>query len=108
MKKLIYIAAPYTDEDESIMEARYDHAVEYAAKLFRNDSFCISPVIHCHPIAKEHDLPRNFEFWNEYCHELLTMCDELHVLKLYGWRDSKGVTSEIGLATGMGITIKYI
>ena len=48
------------------------------------------------------------ERWYEYGFELLRRCDQLWVLELEGWRESRGVQREIVIATSNGLTVVNI
>lgn len=41
------------------------------------------------------------------CKSLISKCDELWVLKIDGWEQSKGVSAEIEYAESLNIPIKY-
>ena len=60
-----------------------------------------SPVAHTHPIAA-YGLPLEWASWEKYDRIFLEMCSEVWVLMLDGWRESKGVQAEIGIAEEMG------
>jgi hypothetical protein len=55
-----------------------------------------------------HNLPNNFTFWQNYCLNLLAVCDKIHVLMLKGWEESVGVQAEIAEAQRLEISILYI
>lgn len=92
---MIYIASPYTHPDPSIVLSRYDETQHYCAKLFQQEHWAFSPVVHCHALAVEFKLPTDAEYWKEYNLHMLTRADELHVLQLAGWRASQGVFNEV-------------
>ena len=49
-----------------------------------------------------------WEYWKEYTYDLINGCDELYVLCLDGWKDSKGVTDEIAYAKEHGKPVRYV
>lgn len=57
-----------------------------------------SPIVACHQIAIKYKLPRDNAFWAEYNAEFLKRCNELYILELPGWMESKGVDWEIDRA----------
>ena len=57
-----------------------------------------SPVIHCHQIAQDYSLPKDFTFWKEYNFAMIEKASEVLVLGIPGWRSSQGVTAEIKYA----------
>lgn len=103
----IYLASPYTHADPAVMEERYRRAVAICAELFTRGEFVFSPIVHCHPIAVAHNLPRDIAFWHEYSRKMLLAANELWVAELDGWRESAGVAFEIELALEHGIPIIF-
>lgn len=111
-KGLVYLASPYTHKDQRVVFARFCDICTIAGKLFNllSDqpvSF-YSPIAHGHPIAKSVHLPTSFQWWKEHNHRILSRCDELWVVMLDGWKDSKGVADEIKFAWSLGIRIRYV
>jgi nucleoside 2-deoxyribosyltransferase len=109
MSKLIYLAAPYTSHDRSEVLCRVEQINIAAAKLFRLGHFVFSPISHTHPI-KEADaaLEGHWSFWKDYDERMLSHCDSVVVLMLPGWRESKGVMAEIGIADRLNKRIEYL
>lgn len=107
-KKLIYLAGPYWHEDIKVRSKRFKMYTKLAAKLIMNkDVYVISPITHGHPIAqiKGFDLHHD---WLPLGAELLIPCDELWVLDIEGWRDSKGTKFEITQAELASKPIKMV
>lgn len=57
---------------------------------------------------KHQDMPTNFEFWENFCLTFLSKCDEMHVLKMDGWKFSYGVNMEEQYCNLNNILVKYI
>ena len=106
---MIYIANPYSDPDPdpAVRQARYRAACLATAELLRHGLKVFSPVVHSHPLA-ELGLPGNWSFWQRIDEDMLVRCNELVVLMLDGWRESRGVTAEIELAHGHEIPVRYV
>jgi hypothetical protein len=102
MKK-IYLAIPYSSIDH---ELSFRVANKKTAELMNSGYIVYSPISHSHIIAKDHDLPKGWEFWKRIDREFITWSDELWVIKLKGWKESSGVQAEIMIALEMGKTIK--
>ena len=105
---IIYVAAPYSNPDESIRNARFEAANKYAARLMSEGHIVFSPLSHSVPISKYLGNENDSAF---YCRQdlfWLKHCQEMHVLKLDGWLNSKGVTDEIHEADQLGIEVKFI
>lgn len=97
--KRVYLASPYTHEDERVMELRYNQVVKAAGILVNRGCFVFSPIVHCHPIAKACSLPTDYLFWEEYNTSFLHYWTELfYILCLPGWKGSTGLTGETGIA----------
>ena len=95
---MIYLASPYSDPDQSVMVRRFEDACEAVAHLTNSGKTVYSPIVHFHPVAIRHQLPRDFAFWREVNFNMLDRASKLYVLMLDGWRDSVGVQAEIDRA----------
>lgn len=89
------------------MEQRFNAVCEAAAKLMRDGVHLYSPIAHTHPIA-QFGLPKGWDFWREYDELILSKCDQLWVLMLDGWRESKGVLAETEIAQRLHLSIRYL
>lgn len=95
-KNLIYMASPYSHMKFFVMEARFEAACMAAGYLMRQGKAVFSPIAHSHPIHRASALPNTYDFWVEGQDlHILKRCDELIVLTLPGWEDSKGIQAEI-------------
>lgn len=94
MFSYIYIASPYNHEESQIREERYYRVREFTAKLMAQGIVVFSPIVHCHPMATVHKLPKNWDFWKHIDEVFLSKASLLCVLLLDGWRESRGVTYE--------------
>ena len=104
MNKLIYLAGPYSYNPEGAFELH----MKYAAHFLAQDIIIFSPIVHNHPLATTHFLPKDYLFWTNYNRALLLKCDELWVTTEPGWEESKGTLHEISIAESHKIPIKYI
>lgn len=104
---LIYLASPYSSNDPAVQEQRFHDVCKVSAELMRQGHIIISPIAHTHPIAK-YGLPTDWEFWKRQDEEIISRCDELWVLMLDGWGQSKGVLAEMNLADELGKTIRLV
>lgn len=108
MKLKIYLGTPYTDDDEQVMEDRFEAVTCKTAELMNNGYVVFSPISSCHPIAKRFSLPRSWDYWQEMDRSFVEWCDEVWILMLDGWEKSKGVGEEVKIALELGKPIKYI
>jgi hypothetical protein len=104
---VIYLASPYSHPSEAVRFARFEAAARYCAALFRDGAFVFSPIVHCHPCAA-FGLPGDFLFWQGYNRAMLSLCSELRILMLDGWKESNGVAAEIRLAIEQGKAVGYV
>lgn len=105
MRKLVYLAAPYSDPSFDVRMLRYQAATFIASELMLRGELIYSPVTHGHAIAMERrnigfnrPLPTDWEFWSDHCEAILAECELMLVLSLPGYKESKGVESELQLA----------
>lgn len=109
--KLIYLGSPYSHKDLRVMNARYLASCAAAAQLMEKDAVAVfAPIAHSHPISDYMETARrtDFDFWMSQDLPVLERCDELWVLMLDGWKNSRGLTREIEFAHENGIPIVYI
>lgn len=106
-KPFIYLAVPYSHPDPSVVANRFNEVNRFAAKLIAEGHHVISPISMCHPIAMQGNLPGDWEYWQNYAQNCLSVCRALYVLMLDGWRESVGVQTEIKMAMDMGMAIVY-
>ena len=102
-----YLAIPYSHENVSVEEYRFDVVNKIAAALTREGRIIFSPISHCHPLT-EYGLPGSWEYWQKCAYEFLKNAKTLIVIKLDGWKKSTGVRGEIKIAKEIGIDIEYI
>jgi len=106
--KLAYLATPYSSDDPTIKEKRFQIVNKIAGTLIKKGEIIFSPISHTHPIALTCDLPGNWEYWDKFDRAYLECCCKLYVLKLDGWEESKGVQAEIKIAEEFSLEIEYI
>ena len=108
MKK-IYLAAPYSHPDKSIREHRVEMVNRKAADLMTQGNLVFSPLSHSHPISQYCTAnPCDHDFWLKQDLWILAICDEMHILCLNGWAESKGIKAEIDFAEKHGISVRMI
>lgn len=93
---LVYLASPYSHPDVEVRIERFEAACRAAAHLMREGYHVFSPIAHSHSIALLGDLdPLAGAAWQAQDAPLLAACDEVWVLTLPGWYESKGVRHEM-------------
>lgn len=104
---MIYLASPYAHPDPVVMQQRFHQVCQATAALLRQGQVIYSPIAHNHYLACNFELPRTWDFWAGLDLPMLELADEIHVLMLDGWRDSRGVAAEITHAEELSKRVVY-
>jgi Domain of unknown function (DUF1937)./MazG nucleotide pyrophosphohydrolase domain. len=108
----IYLASPYKHDDQRVMNARYQLALQFTAFHVLNGGHVYSPIVHNHYInslsLRVNSTPKHWDFWHSYDKNVLGRSDKLWVLRLPGWDKSEGVREETAFARRLGITVEYV
>lgn len=108
--KLIYVASPYSHESKAVEEVRYLATCDFIVeRLSRDPSVTyFSPIVYAHQLIKQNPhLGTTADDWVEYNWNIFHQCDEVALLRLDGWEESKGVTMELEWAYQASIPVKY-
>jgi len=103
-----YLAIPYSDDDNDVMDFRAELSDIVCADLMNQGRLVYAPISACHHIAKKYGLPRDWKFWKYMDEEFVRICKKMSIITLDGWEVSTGVQAEIALAEKDGIPIEYI
>jgi len=108
MKK-IYLAVPYSHDKDHIKAMRTILVDAKAADLMEQGYRVFSPISHSVPISRftSDENNESYDFWLNQDFWILDACDELHILCLDGWAQSKGVLAEIQRAEDKGMKIVH-
>lgn len=98
-----YLASPYSHPDPAVRTERYIDAERAVVWLLKKNMYVYSPIVHCHHLSINHNLPTEFTFWSAYNTAMIKQATRIFVLMLKGVRSSKGVQDEIEIARGFGI-----
>lgn len=105
----IYLASPYSHPDGKVRIDRFHAACKAAAKLIEQGHIVFSPVAHSHPIADYLNNHNDGDYWlRQDLGFLDSWADEMWVLRIEGWKGSKGIEKEMEYAKRIGIEIRYI
>ena len=107
MKK-IYLAAPYSHPDPEIRQRRTIMADHVAAKIMQQGYVVFSPLSHSHRIAHHIGNHLSHDFWLTQDLEMLAMCDEMWILTIPGYSESKGIKMERDKAAEWGKPVKKV
>lgn len=100
----IYLASPYSNSPQR----NFEKAERFVAQKLKENIVIFSPIVHCHELAWKYALPTEFAFWQQYNFAMLEKAEELWVLELDKWEESKGVQKEIEFAKDNHIPIMMI
>ena len=104
---LIYLACPFRHADVNVQKKRCAAAHYTAARLSSQNFYVFSPLTHNEILMDlVPELPG--EHWMQFDLAILAACKQLFVLKLEGWKESKGVQREIAFAKAHGMPIVEI
>lgn len=95
---VVYLAAPYSHEDNKVREERYKTVTSVAADLVSKGKTVFSPLTMTHAIdvvLQSRGMLLDSEFWVDFDRPFMEMCSEIVVLKLDGWESSRGIANEI-------------
>lgn len=117
---MIFLAAPYRDEDPKVRADRVQLTKNFAAYLVSLGYPTYAPIVYGHSIQDrlnhlmaggEHLSklePKDYEpLWRRTALRILPVCDFLLVLLLDGWLESEGVKDERRLATLLYKDVRY-
>ncbi len=94
--KFLYLATPFTHSSPEIQEYRYRTSCRVAAKLMRHGINVFNPLSHSVPICEFlGDIEDQHKFWMSVDLPILRRCDELLIVGLENWADSRGVRAEM-------------
>lgn len=105
---MIYLASPYSHPDPVIRKTRFLLVEQCAANLIKAGRFVWTPIVYTHEMAIKHSFPTDAEFWKKLNISFLRKADEMYLLKIDGWMESKGVMMELKLAEDMLIPIRFV
>ena len=103
---LIYLASPYAHPSAEVREARLEAARYVCGRMVDQGRIVMSPLVYLGELAQKGVHPP--QGWYAFDLQLLARCDELVVLQLPGWEDSKGVLVEIAGAQTKGMPVRLM
>ena len=103
---LIYLASPYAHPSPAIREARLEAVRYVCGQMVNEGKIVMSPLVYLGELAYKGVHPP--QGWYAFDLQLLARCDELVVLQLPGWEDSRGVLVEIAGAQTKGLPVRLM
>jgi len=105
---MIYLASPYSHPDPEVRQARYEAACRATVWLMQHKRCPVfSAIVHTHPLTR-YGLPTDWEFWERFDRGFLERADQLVVLCIDGWSQSRGVRAEMRIARQLGKPIGFL
>jgi|SRR5210317_1722353 len=108
---MIYVASPYTHEDEKVQTHRALVVLAYTVERMRQDSgtFFFSPIVYGHTIRQyDKSIAGTADFWRTFNWKIICACSAVEVLMLDGWAESKGISIEVDWAKQLKLPINYV
>lgn len=107
--KLIYLAQPYTSEYPDVRADRARVAAIVTARLICGEAV-FSPIVHGHNVEPHitRQIVNAHKFWMSQCIPILRRCDEMYVLPLDGWRESRGLKDELAICKQLHIPVSFL
>ena len=103
---LVYLASPYAHSSARVREARLEAVRHVCGKMVNDGRIVMSPLVYLGELAYKGVHPP--QGWYAWDLQLLARSDELLVLQLPGWEESRGVLVEIAGAQAKGIPVHCI
>ena len=103
---LTYLASPYAHPSSAVREARLEAARYVCGQMVNQGRIVMSPLVYLGELADRGIHPP--QGWYAFDLRLLSRCDDLLVLQLPGWEDSRGVLVEIAGAQTKGLPVRLM
>lgn len=94
---LTYLAQPYTHADAFVRQARIAAARHITVDLMKSGFSVFSPIVHgtCIESLLPEASRTDHKFWMGQCLAILRHCQQMVVIPLTGWRESRGLAEEL-------------
>lgn len=90
------------------MEQRFHEICVIAGRLMLSGLVVFCPIAQGHPIAVRSELPTDWDYWKQFCHEFIAASSKVMVAMMNGWQESRGVAAEVEIAKELGIPVEYL
>ncbi len=105
---LAYLATPYTRWRDG-PRAAFECACEAAGRLIEQGHNVYSPIIHTHAIAEHCGMDLyDHARWMKLDEAMMKRCDELWIVQMAGWQESKGIAMERAYFEKAGKSIRFV
>ena len=106
-RNLIYLACPYNHSNKTVRDYRVESCKIAVNELSDSGLLVYSPLVYTRYL-QDSITEQSEEFWLKHGLAMLYGCTHLYVLKLEGWKESKGVAKEIREADKRKMPIKLL
>lgn len=109
-QKLIYLCSPYTHKSKEVENYREEVVTAIAAALTEQYGYSMFlPITQSAAMARYNpSLDGKYDTWQDIDEFTISeKADEVWVVLIDGWRESKGVTAEIECAQRHGIPVRF-
>lgn len=106
--KMIYLASPYSHDESWVRVIREKIITAIGARMSKHGMYVYGPITESHQYQVMEDLPACWQYWGKKDELNLKQCDELWVIMMKGWRESKGVQGEIEIANQNKIPVVFM
>lgn len=105
---MIYLASPYSHEDQAVVLRRYRLVCQLCALAFKHGFVVYSPIVHWHAVAEEFRMKTDAEsFWRQN-KEMIRVASELWIAQIAGLSESKGVKQEVEYARSINCPLRHV
>lgn len=106
--KLIYLSSPYTTGPDSPEKRQVDTDKATAWLMEHSGVYIFSPITYERRIKDIYGENKDWDFWGPRDAAMVEHADEVWVLCLPNWENSRGVNFEINEAKKLGKPVQYI
>lgn len=103
---MLYLGLPYSHPDPVVRDQRARQGELACIYFFKIGVPVYCPIVHWHDTAIRFHLPTDAGPWKTQNYGILTRSTQMGILKLEGWRESKGLAGEIEVALEARVPIK--
>lgn len=103
----IYLASPYTHNEQAVEDWRWKQVAAFAAKLSQEGHIVYCPIGFWHPIARQFGLKGDYKTWMHNDRAFISWCEIFMVYCLEEWGNSEGIRSEIAYAAKQGKEVVF-
>ena len=102
---MIYLASPYTHSDRAIKLKRVAQTEEALASFHAQNIVVYSPIVHWHYVAERLGLATDHVPWLVQNEGVMNAASIVGLLRIDGWRESRGMKHEWQYAIKHNITL---